>query len=60
MAESAAKKIAYLFGAGATHAELENVIPDLVPEQDGLLISHLGGHPKAAMCGHFRTGHIAA
>ncbi len=41
MADSAAKKIAYLFGAGATHAELENVIADLVPEQGGLLISHV-------------------
>ncbi|SRR6266446_5019407 len=39
MAESRVKRIAYLFGAGATHAELENVIPDLVVEREGLLIS---------------------
>ena len=41
MAESGPKKIVYLFGAGATHAELENVILDLVPEQVGLLISQV-------------------
>lgn len=33
------KKIAYLFGAGATHAELQNILPDLVREKDGLLIN---------------------
>src|SRR5947208_38171 len=39
MAESKVKRIVYLFGAGATHAELENLLPDLVPERKGLLIS---------------------
>lgn len=33
------KKIAYLFGAGATHAELQNIEPDLIRETDGLLIN---------------------
>lgn len=33
------KKIAYLFGAGSTHAELQNILPDLVREKDGLLIN---------------------
>lgn len=33
------KKIAYLFGAGATHAELQNIEPYLVKEKDGLLIN---------------------
>ena len=32
------KKIVYLFGAGATHAELKNLEPDLDPETRGLLI----------------------
>jgi len=32
------KKIVYLFGAGATHAELQNIEPDLIPEKRGLLI----------------------
>jgi len=32
------KKIAYLFGAGATHAELINLEPDLLREKQGLLI----------------------
>jgi hypothetical protein len=35
------KKVAYLFGAGATHAELVALNPDLVPETDGLLISNV-------------------
>lgn len=38
MPESELKKIAYLFGAGATHAELLNIEPDLVNEKTGLLI----------------------
>jgi hypothetical protein len=33
-----AKKTVYLFGAGATHAELQNIEPDLVGEKHGLLI----------------------
>jgi hypothetical protein len=32
------KKIVYLFGAGATHAELQNIEPDLISEKRGLLI----------------------
>jgi hypothetical protein len=32
------KKIVYLFGAGATHAELANLEPDLIQEKAGLLI----------------------
>ncbi len=32
------KKIAYLFGAGATHAELQNIEPDLLKEKTSLLI----------------------
>jgi hypothetical protein len=36
-----AMKIVYLFGAGATHAELTNLDPDLIPEQRGLLIGHV-------------------
>lgn len=32
------KKVAYLFGAGATHAELINIEPDLLREKQGLLI----------------------
>jgi len=35
------KKVAYLFGAGATHAELVALNPDLVPETEGLLISNV-------------------
>jgi hypothetical protein len=32
------KKVVYLFGAGATHAELINLEPDLIRERHGLLI----------------------
>jgi hypothetical protein len=39
--ERGPKKIAYLFGAGATHAELLNLDPDLDTKNEGLLISHL-------------------
>jgi hypothetical protein len=35
------KKIAYLFGAGATHAELSALDPDLESKRQGLLISHV-------------------
>jgi len=41
MAEAEPKKIVYLFGAGATHAELQNLDPDLVAEKRGLLISNV-------------------
>jgi SIR2-like domain len=40
MAEEKPAKIVYLFGAGATHAELQNIEPDLTDER-GLLVSHL-------------------
>jgi hypothetical protein len=33
------KKVAYFFGAGATHAELLALKPDLTRETEGLLIS---------------------
>jgi len=35
------KKIVYLFGAGATHAELTNLEPDLIEEKSGLLIRYV-------------------
>ena len=39
MAEGEPKKIVYLFGAGATHAELHNLDQDLVEQKElGLLI----------------------
>jgi len=37
------KKIVYLFGAGATHAELTNLESELIEEMDGLLIKHVSG-----------------
>src|SRR5207247_9766489 len=39
--ERVPKKIAYLFGAGATHAELLILDPDLEVKSEGLLISNL-------------------
>ena len=41
MAESKPRKIAYLFGAGATHAELQNIDPDLTNKNRGLLVSNV-------------------
>ncbi len=41
MAQPEPTKIAYLFGAGATHAELQNIEPDLVKEKTGLLIKNV-------------------
>jgi hypothetical protein len=38
MAVAEAKKVVYLFGAGATHAELQNLEPNSVEEERGLLI----------------------
>lgn len=35
------KKIAYLLGAGATHAELTNIEQDLIPEKLGLLTANV-------------------
>ncbi len=40
MAEDKPTRIVYLFGAGATHAELQNISPDL-PKERGLLVSAL-------------------
>jgi hypothetical protein len=40
MTEDKPTRIVYLFGAGATHAELQSVDPDLA-ENRGLLVSHL-------------------
>jgi hypothetical protein len=41
MPEAEPKKIVYLFGAGATHAELQSLDPDLIPEKQGLLINNV-------------------
>lgn len=38
MPETEARRIVYLFGAGATHAELQSLKPDLIDEKSGLLI----------------------
>jgi hypothetical protein len=38
MAEVKPSKIVYLFGAGATHAELQNIEPDLAEKGHGLLV----------------------
>jgi SIR2-like domain len=40
MTEEKPARIVYLFGAGATHAELQNLDPDMADKQ-GLLVSHL-------------------
>ena len=40
MAEDKPSRIVYLFGAGATHAELQNIAP-LLAEERGLLVSHV-------------------
>jgi hypothetical protein len=37
VSKSESKKIAYLFGAGATHAELTNLGKLFIEEKDGLL-----------------------
>ena len=41
MPESRLNKVVYLFGAGATHAELENVEGPVLEERSGLLISNV-------------------
>jgi hypothetical protein len=41
MANAKPSKIVYLFGAGATHAELQNIEPDLVEKGHGLLVSNV-------------------
>jgi len=40
MAEAKPNRVVYLFGAGATHAELQNIAPVLA-ERQGLLVSHV-------------------
>ena len=41
MAEGKPNRVVYLFGAGATHAELQNIDPDLTNKNRGLLVSQL-------------------
>jgi hypothetical protein len=41
MAEAKRSKIVYLFGAGATHAELQNIEPDVVARDHGLLVNNV-------------------
>lgn len=41
MSPSKETKIVYLFGAGATHAELTNLYEDLIPEELGLLTTNV-------------------
>lgn len=41
MPEAEPRKIVYLFGAGATHAELQSLDPNLVLEKQGLLIGNV-------------------
>jgi hypothetical protein len=41
MPQSKPKKVVYLFGAGATHAELTNLEPTLIEEKLGLLIKNV-------------------
>ena len=41
MPEAIRNKIVYLLGAGATHAELQNLDPDLIEETDGLLTGNV-------------------
>jgi|SRR5579863_3957523 len=41
MAEAKPSKIVYLFGAGATHAELQNIDPGLAERNRGLLVSNV-------------------
>jgi len=50
------KKVAYLFGAGATQAELINLEPDLLREKQGLLIGDVSSRviEKARANGSYR------
>lgn len=41
MSQASPRRVAYLFGAGATHAELQNLKPDLEADREGLLIGHV-------------------
>jgi len=56
VATEVTKKIAYLFGAGATHAELINLEPDLFREKQGLLIGDVSSRvlEKARADGNYR------
>ena len=63
MPKAKPKKIAYLFGAGATHAELITLMPTLTSEDKiqrkaGLLISHVSTRviARASLVPHFLKG----
>ena len=63
MPQDGPKKIVYLLGAGATHAELTTVLPTLTSEDEvqrklGLLISHVSTRviEKASLDPHFMSG----
>lgn len=63
MPQDGPKKIVYLLGAGATHAELNTVLPTLTSEDEvqrklGLLISHVSTRviEKASLNPHFIRG----
>ena len=56
MALEPKKKVAYLFGAGATHAELLELEPDILQKNQGLLIGHVSKRviEKARANKHYR------
>ncbi len=63
MPETKPRKIVYLFGAGATHAELATLLPTLTSEDKtqrkaGLLISHVSTRviARASLTQHFLEG----
>jgi hypothetical protein len=63
MPQSEPKKVVYLFGAGATHAELTTLVPTLTSEDRvqrklGLLISHVSSRviEKAGLRPNFLKG----
>jgi hypothetical protein len=58
MPEGEARRIVYLFGAGGTHAELQNLDPDLIEEQSGLLIGNVSSRviEKARRDGTYTRG----
>ena len=56
MALEQKKRVAYLFGAGATHAELLELEPDILQKNQGLLIGHVSKRviEKARANKHYR------
>ena len=59
MAEAKPSRIVYLFGAGATHAELHNIDPDLIDKKNcGLLVSHVSSRviERARRDPHYPAG----